>query len=167
MSRGQKFQILPKEVIANSPLTNSKKLTEAGRASNCRRFLTTISQLLNSLTLWASNDGTGIRLSDSALAAETRFLKLRLMTLEKSLEKAVKDCLKDMNEALAEHIFENYPELVELAVSEANNTVSLIIPFICQFCSRSHISHGSRKLPPKPMLISRTGRKLAPPSQPR
>jgi hypothetical protein len=78
---------------------------------------------LNSLRLWASNDGTGMRLSDAALASETRFLKQRLMTLEKSLEKAVKDCLKDMNEALAEHIFENYPELVELAVFEANQTV--------------------------------------------
>jgi hypothetical protein len=78
---------------------------------------------LNSLKLWASNDGTGIRLSDALLATEKGFLKQRLMTLEKSPEKAVKDCLKDMNEALAEHIFENYPELVELAVSEASQTV--------------------------------------------
>jgi hypothetical protein len=100
-----------------------KKLTEAGRASNCRGFLTTISQVLNSLRLWASNDGTGIRFSLDVLAAETRFLKQRLTSLEKSLEMAVKDCLKDMNEALAEHIFENYPNLVELAVSEANQTV--------------------------------------------
>jgi hypothetical protein len=41
-------------------------------------------------------------LTDDQLAAETRFLKLRLRTLEKSLDGAVKDCLKEMNEALAE-----------------------------------------------------------------
>jgi len=101
-----------------------KKLTEAGRASNCRNFLTSISQLLNSLRLWASNDGTGISLTDVQLANETHFLKSKLNTLEKSLEKAVQDCLKDMTETLAEHIFENYEQLVELAVSEANVTVS-------------------------------------------
>ena len=100
-----------------------KKLTEAGRASNCRAFLTNLSQTLNSLRLWASNDGTGINLSDAQLAAESRFLKLRLKDLEKSLDNAVKDCLKEMNEALAEHIFENYDQLIEAAISEANITV--------------------------------------------
>ncbi|PVH88572.1 hypothetical protein DL98DRAFT_580964 [Cadophora sp. DSE1049] len=100
-----------------------KKLTEAGRASNCRNFLTNLSQLLNSLGLWASNDGTGVNLTDAQLAAETRFLKLRLQKLEDSLEKSVKECLKDMNGTLAENIFEQYENLVELAVAEANHTV--------------------------------------------
>jgi hypothetical protein len=44
--------------------------------------------------------------------------------LEESLDKAVLDCLKDMNEALAENIFENYEHLVLLAVNEANGTVA-------------------------------------------
>ncbi|KAK0126069.1 hypothetical protein ONS95_007689 [Cadophora gregata] len=100
-----------------------KKLTEAGRASNCRNFLTNLSQLLNSLGLWASNDGTGLNLTDAQLAAETRFLKLRLQKLEESLEKFVKECLKDTNDTLAENIFEQYENLVELAVAEANQTV--------------------------------------------
>lgn len=100
-----------------------KKLTEAGRASNCRNFLTNLSQLLNSLGLWASNDGIGLNLTDAQLAAETRFLKLRLQKLEESLEKSVKECLKDMNETLAENIFEQYENLVELAIAEANHTV--------------------------------------------
>lgn len=100
-----------------------KKLTEAGRASNCRAFLTNLCQLLNSLGLWASNDGSGVDLTDAQLAAETRFLKTRLKTLEKNLEGAVKECLKDMNDVLAEHIFEHYEQLVELAVKEANETV--------------------------------------------
>jgi hypothetical protein len=76
------------------------------------------------LRLWASNDGTGLNLNDVQLAAETRFLKLKLYALEKSLDGAVKDCLKEMTEALAEHIFENYDQLIETAVSEANRTVA-------------------------------------------
>lgn len=42
-----------------------KKLTEGGRAANCRAFLTNFSQLLTSLSLWASNDGSGVNLSDA------------------------------------------------------------------------------------------------------
>jgi len=101
-----------------------KKLTEVGRASNCRNFLTHLSQLLNSLRLWTANDGTGLNLTDTQLAAETSFLNLRLKTLEKSLYAAVEDCLKQMNEALAEHIFEKYEQLIEGAISEANATAS-------------------------------------------
>ncbi|KAF8866379.1 hypothetical protein BDZ45DRAFT_639507 [Acephala macrosclerotiorum] len=97
-----------------------KKLTEAGRASNCRVFLTNLYNVLNSLSLWATNDDTGLKLTDTQLAAETRFLKTRLQTLEKSLENAVKECLKSMNDALAEHIFENYEHLIDVAVQEAN-----------------------------------------------
>lgn len=65
-----------------------------------------------------------MNLSDAQLAAETRFLKLRLTTLEKSLDGAVKDCLEEMTEALAEHIFENYDQVIETAISEANRTVA-------------------------------------------
>ncbi|KAL2065059.1 hypothetical protein VTL71DRAFT_4199 [Oculimacula yallundae] len=100
-----------------------KKLTEAGRAWNCRNYLTNLSQLLNSLGLWASNDGTGLNLTDSQMAAETRFLKLRLQKLEQGLDKSVKDCMTEMTDALAENIFEHYDQLVELAIAEANNTV--------------------------------------------
>lgn len=32
-----------------------RKLTESGRTTNCRRFLNSLSQLLNSLSLWAAN----------------------------------------------------------------------------------------------------------------
>ena len=86
-----------------------KKLTEAGRASSCRAFLTNFSQTLNSLRLWASNDGTGLNLTDAQLPAESRFPKLRLNTLERSLEGAVKDCLKHMIEACKELISLSYP----------------------------------------------------------
>jgi hypothetical protein len=100
-----------------------KKLTEAGRAVNCRAFLGSICQLLTSLGLWAANDGTGVNLTDDQLAAETRFLKNSLKTLEKSLEGAVRDCLKEIHETLSEQIFENFDTHIDLAVAEANETV--------------------------------------------
>jgi hypothetical protein len=100
-----------------------KLLTEAGRASNCRRFLTNLSQLLTSLGIWASNDGSGLNLSDSQMAAETQFLKSRLTALEESLEIAVHECLEEINKALAENIFDKYQHVVQLAIHEAGPEV--------------------------------------------
>ena len=88
-------------------------LTEAGRASNCRHFLIALSQILNSLNIWASDDGTGLNLSDAQLNAEARFLKSRLKGLEEGLDNAVTGCMEEMKQTLAEHIFDNYDNLVE------------------------------------------------------
>ena len=59
-----------------------KKLTEAGRAANCKRFLNSFSQLLNSLTMWASSDGTGVHLTAEQKAKEAKFLQGSLKKLE-------------------------------------------------------------------------------------
>jgi hypothetical protein len=101
-----------------------KKLTEAGRASTCRRFLNAFSQLVNSLTLWASNDGSGIQLSDAQRAAEGRFLQAKLAELEKGLEKAVQGCLEEMKETLSENIYEKFDKVIQAAVDEANATAA-------------------------------------------
>jgi hypothetical protein len=101
-----------------------KKLTEAGRTSTCRRFLNAFSQLINSLSLWASNDGSGIQLSDSQRAAEGRFLQAKLAELEKGLEKAVQGCLEEMKETLSENIYEKFEQVIKAAVDEANATVA-------------------------------------------
>jgi hypothetical protein len=90
-----------------------KHLTEGVRASNCRRFLTNLSQLL------AGNDGTGLAVSDTQKATETRFLNSKLHQLDKDLDKAVRDCLADMNDALAENIFENFGDVIEQAAAQA------------------------------------------------
>lgn len=113
----------PEETEIPQLQAHCKKLTEAGRASNCRAYLSNACQLLNSLNLWASNDGTGLNLTDAQLAAETRYLKMRLQTLEKGLQGAVSVTLKEMNTTLAENIFEKYEGLVESAIQEANTTV--------------------------------------------
>jgi hypothetical protein len=96
-----------------------KHLTEGVRASNCRRFLVKFSQIMNSLSFWATNDGTGLRISDAQRAIETCFLKSRLQALEKALDAAVRVCLLDMNEALAENIFENFGEVIQQAAAQA------------------------------------------------
>ena len=59
-----------------------RKLTEAGRSASCRRFINNLSQLLNSLALWASSDGTGANLTKEQRAKEERFLKEALKKLE-------------------------------------------------------------------------------------
>lgn len=59
-----------------------EKLTETGRSANCRTFINKLSQLLNSLTLWASSDGTNSNMTTEQRARETRFLQKGLKTLE-------------------------------------------------------------------------------------
>lgn len=59
-----------------------KQLTEAGRSANCKRFINNLSQLLNSLALWASNDGTGANMTEEQRRREEKFLQKGLKELE-------------------------------------------------------------------------------------
>lgn len=59
-----------------------KELTKEGRSADCRKFINSWSQLLNSLTLWCSNDGTGQNLSAEQRDKETRLLSNNLKKLE-------------------------------------------------------------------------------------
>ena len=61
---------------------HAKKLTEAGRAASSRRFLNNLMQLLNSMTMWASDDGTGSTLSDADKAKDERRLRKQLLRME-------------------------------------------------------------------------------------
>lgn len=61
---------------------HAKKLTEGTRASACRRFLNGLSQLCNSLSLWASDNGSGA-LTGSERDLEQRYLLHKLGELEK------------------------------------------------------------------------------------
>ena len=58
------------------------KLTETGRSANCRAFLNKLSQLLNSMTMWASSDGSGANMTPEQRAREARFLQNGLSGLE-------------------------------------------------------------------------------------
>ena len=58
------------------------QLTTTGRQAQSRKFLTSMFQLLNSLRLWASNDGTGRNLTEGQLKREAQILKERLSKLD-------------------------------------------------------------------------------------
>lgn len=59
-----------------------EKLTETGRSANCKTFINKLSQLLNSLTLWASSDGTSSNMTAEQRAREARYLQKGLQALE-------------------------------------------------------------------------------------
>ncbi|KAH6632633.1 hypothetical protein F5144DRAFT_574744 [Chaetomium tenue] len=103
---------------------HAKKLTEAGRAANSRRFLNDLMQLLNSMTMWASDDGTGSTLSNADKAKEeTRLLK-QLRRIEQELETALEECLTSVREVLDENIFENFHKYIPAAVEAALPTAT-------------------------------------------
>ena len=59
-----------------------KELTKAGRSAACTRFINNLSQLLNSLALWASSDGTGEHLTAEQREREAKLLSGQLKRLE-------------------------------------------------------------------------------------
>ena len=101
-----------------------KSLTEGGRQANCRRFLHSLNQLFNSLGLWASDDGTGAKLTTQQRDTEKDFLVRRLKELERALEKAVAASLDHIEEHLSDGLFEKFQPAVDTAVQQAVPTSS-------------------------------------------
>lgn len=62
--------------------THCKRLTVAGRTSNCKRFINNLSQLLNSLSIWASNDGSSDNMTADQRRREEKYLQKGLKELE-------------------------------------------------------------------------------------
>lgn len=96
-----------------------KTLTERGREAGCRRFLNSLNQLLNSLGLWASDDGTGAKLSSQQRDTEKGFLFRQLKELEKALEKAVTKTLSEVSEHLSDQLFDKFQPAVDAAINDA------------------------------------------------
>lgn len=99
--------------------SHCKKLTEKGRQASCRRFLNSMKQLLGSLGLWASDDGTGIKLTASQKDVEKHFLTKKLGELEKALEKVATDTMADAAETIDDQLFAKFAPAVHAAVVEA------------------------------------------------
>lgn len=59
-----------------------KQLTIAGRTAACKRLLSRLSTLLNSMTMWASNNGTGANLSEEQREKKGKSLTKSLKSLE-------------------------------------------------------------------------------------
>ena len=121
-----------------------KKLTEAGREGACRRFLNSLSQLLNSLRLWSSSDGVVRMLSEGQLKRESLWLEDRLTkfdkvrkvfffclvlaaneanTLVQSLERQVKQICNQLTEEVQDSIIESFEVAAKSAATGAIQTV--------------------------------------------
>ena len=79
---------------------------------------------MTSLGLWASDDGTGAKLTSQQRDTEKSFLTRRLKELGKALERAVTENLDDISETLNEQVFDNFRPAVESAASEAVPTAN-------------------------------------------
>ncbi|KAL8795726.1 MAG: hypothetical protein Q9195_001777 [Heterodermia aff. obscurata] len=98
------------------------KLTETGRSANCRAFLNKLSQLLNSMTMWASSDGSGANMTAEQRAREARFLHNGLTGLESGLDKTVQNAAKELQDEFQDNIYDKYEAAISAAISQSNDT---------------------------------------------
>jgi len=115
---------IPEETEMPQLQAHCKKLTEAGRMQTARSFLLSLCQQLTTFTLWASNDGTGLKMTDDDKWKQVKYLENRLKDLERGLEESVRSCLSVMKKELNEQIFNRYPDLIDEAIDAAPETAS-------------------------------------------
>lgn len=114
----------PEETEMPQLQAHCKKLTEAGRIQTAKMFLLSLCQQLTTFSLWASDDGTGLKMTDDDKRKQVRYLEKRLGELEKGLEDAVRACLNTMKQEMNAQIFDKYPELINEAIIAAPETAS-------------------------------------------
>ncbi|OIW28489.1 hypothetical protein CONLIGDRAFT_578624 [Coniochaeta ligniaria NRRL 30616] len=102
---------------------HARKMTEAGRALNSRVLLNDMSQLLNSMKLWADNDGTS-QLTKADKRGEQARLTEHLALLDKNLQQCVQECVNSLKEELADNIFDAFGRAIPLAQAAALPTSS-------------------------------------------
>ncbi|KAF9636827.1 hypothetical protein BFW01_g7723 [Lasiodiplodia theobromae] len=99
-----------------------KKLTESGRAAAGRRYLNNVSQLLNSLSMWASNTRTTSQLTASQRQKEAQFLQTKLREADHELCRVVNETLSGLSEALTENIYDKYDRAIANASDASIST---------------------------------------------
>jgi hypothetical protein len=113
---------IPEETEMPQLQAHCKKLTEAGRIQTARTFLLSLCQQLTTFTLWASDDGTGLKMTDDDKRKQVKYLDKRLEELENGLEQSVRVCLNVMKTELNNQIFDKYPDLINEAIHAAPDT---------------------------------------------
>lgn len=88
--------------------TACTKFTEKGRLASGRRFLTNLSQLCNSLSLWSMGDSAASLLSDTDKAREVRMLDKKFGNLDDKLDKTIEGTISELKEELGDAIFDKY-----------------------------------------------------------
>ncbi|KAI1134964.1 hypothetical protein F5Y05DRAFT_421688 [Hypoxylon sp. FL0543] len=101
---------------------HAKKLTEAGRASNCRKFLNELTQLINSMKLWVSSDGTQDTLTDVEKFHEETHLRKLLNDMKKGFETAIKEAVDLLEQSLEDNVYSVLDSSIPLAINEAMAT---------------------------------------------
>ncbi|KAH9882765.1 hypothetical protein J1614_000131 [Plenodomus biglobosus] len=114
--------VTPEETEIPQLQAHCKKLTESGRIQTARTFLLNLCQILTTFHLWASDDGTGMKMTDEDKAKQVGYLKRRLEQLETGLEQAVHTCINEMRAELKNQIFDKCPELINDAIKTAPTT---------------------------------------------
>ena len=99
------------------------QLTTKSRQTSCRRFLTSLFHILNSLRLLAMNDGTGRKLTELQLAKEEQILKEKLKKLDEKLETTVETLIKAVASDINDKIYDLLPAAVEAAKTKAEDAV--------------------------------------------
>jgi hypothetical protein len=113
---------VPEETEMPQLQAHCKKLTEAGRIQTARTFLLSLCQQLTTFALWASDDGTGLKMTDDDKRQQIKYLDKRLNELEKGLEESVRACLNAMKTDMNDQIFDKYPDLINEAINAAPDT---------------------------------------------
>ncbi|KAH7073915.1 hypothetical protein BKA63DRAFT_43281 [Paraphoma chrysanthemicola] len=112
----------PEETEMPQLQAHCMKLTEAGRIQAARTFLLSLCQQLTTFSLWASNDGTGLKMTDDDKRKQGKYLEKRLDELERGLEESVRACLNVMKKEMNDQIFDKYPDLIKEAIDAAPET---------------------------------------------
>lgn len=123
---------------------HAKRLTEGGRASTSHRFLNDLIQLLNSMKLWATNDGR-MAVCKKEQKIDELFMRVRVTKLQKvsdlqsllapfctvllttwylDLHTAVQDCIATFHEALTDQLYDHFDRLIPTASASAVPTAT-------------------------------------------
>jgi hypothetical protein len=94
----------PEETEMPQLQAHCRKLTEAGRIRTANTFLLSLCQHLTTFTLWASDDGTGLKMSADDKQKQVKYLDKRLSELERGLEEAVRVCLNVMKKEMNDQV---------------------------------------------------------------
>lgn len=85
-----------------------EKITEEGRTVSARRFLTSLSQLCNSLSLWSTSDGTTSHMSKAQMDEEVRTMEDKFKELDKRMDEVTIQTFNDLKLEVADNIFDRY-----------------------------------------------------------
>ncbi|KAM0709890.1 hypothetical protein Q7P35_003933 [Cladosporium inversicolor] len=99
-----------------------RKLTEAGRLQDCKVFLNSLSRLLTSLSLWASDDGSSPESSTQQRKMMQVFVTKNLQTLKDQLEEAVHQTMEDVEQSLETQLFDHLAAAAKRAAKKAVQT---------------------------------------------